>query len=99
MIHALLSVAATTVDPVQLENAVHGALMREQGMFLTRVEQAQQNLATAWFEVTPALGTTAVLALVLFATAYLLRPVPAIILPAVGAFGVPTRRKRKVRAT
>lgn len=68
-------------------------------MFLTRVEQAQQNLATAWLEVTPALGTTAVLALVLFATAYLLRPVPAIILPGVGAFGVPARRKRKVRPT
>lgn len=92
-----LAKAAAQTDPVMLENALHAAMMRERGDFLSQIEAAQVGLASGILDMIPTLGTVGILALVLFLTAYLTRPAPTIVLPGVGAFGIPARRKRKSR--
>jgi len=85
------------VDRVQLENAIQGVSLREQGDFLNRIEHAQATLESTLLDLAPAFTSTGLLAVLLFLTVYALRPVPSIHLPGIGAFGVPSNRKRKAR--
>jgi hypothetical protein len=91
----LPNAGSPTPDFVTVERLLHQRLLWEQSEFLGRIEVARQDFTSAVHDALPAANTSVLLGAVLFLAAYSVRPIPCIVLPGRGAFGIPAKRKRK----
>ena len=84
--------------PDRSENAPGAALRRlatELAADPRWIPEVSRDVAEAVHDALPAANTSLLLGAALFLAAYCVRPVPCIVLPGRGAFGIPAKRKRK----
>jgi hypothetical protein len=91
----LPNASSPTPDFVTVERVLHQRLLWEQSEFLGRIEVARQDFTSAIHDALPSANTSLLLGAALFLAAYCVRPLPCIVLPGRGAFGIPAKRKRK----
>jgi hypothetical protein len=91
----LPNAGSPTPDFVTVERLLHQRLLWEQSESLGRIELARKDFTSAVHDALPAANTSVLLGAVLFLAAYSVRPIPCIVLPGRGAFGIPAKRKRK----